>query len=624
MRVVGIPNVTRGIVFRSSDGGEIWSEIDIGVLSDAVSALAAGGGTFYAGTPDGVAYSTDNGMTWERPVSWPSNRRVRAICANATHAYAGTDSGIFVSTDNGMTWAFSGSGNVSALAMNDTNVYAAISDGGIYRSRDKGSTWTLLNNGLPEDPFTPALAVEGRTVLACGGHRIYLSTDAGDSWSEELAGIPHIQFQAVCVMDTILFAGSEGRGVFRSTTRDPFWILANRGLANTEVRHLAVCGKSIIATSSFEATLPGEYLGLFRSTDDGVTWHEADKGLDKGAVNALIATEDTLFASTTTYNIFRSTDGGVNWSPFTASYPDTTFFLLAASGGTVFADAEYNVGPMYHIGIHRTTDGGKSWIAANAGLPALQRADAFLVSNSTLLAGYAGVGGGIYRSTDKGLSWIASDMAGGITYVTALGEVGGSLLAGTDEGVFRSTDGGRSWSPANSGLRDTSIEVRNFATVGGTVFMACTDGMFLSVDEGASWKEVNEGLESGSLSIAACGLNLFVGTWSRGIWKRPLSEMITSVEGPSAFLPTDYLLMQNYPNPFNPSTTIEFALTYAGFVTLKVYNVLGEEVATLIAGDQAAGTFKATWNASGLPSGVYFYRLTAGEYVQTKKAVLMK
>jgi hypothetical protein len=59
-------------------------------------------------------------------------------------------------------------------------------------------------------------------------------------------------------------------------------------------------------------------------------------------------------------------------------------------------------------------------------------------------------------------------------------------------------------------------------------------------------------------------------------------------------------------------------------LTLKVYNVLGEEVAALIAGDHAAGTFRATWDASGLPSGVYFYRLMAGEYVQTKKAVLMK
>jgi hypothetical protein len=93
---------------------------------------------------------------------------------------------------------------------------------------------------------------------------------------------------------------------------------------------------------------------------------------------------------------------------------------------------------------------------------------------------------------------------------------------------------------------------------------------------------------------------------------------------PSGEVPTEHALSQNYPNPFNPSTTIEFALPHAGYGTLKVYNVLGEEVASLIAGDHAAGTFKATWDASDMPSGVYFYRLTTGEYVQTRKMILMK
>jgi len=100
-------------------------------------------------------------------------------------------------------------------------------------------------------------------------------------------------------------------------------------------------------------------------------------------------------------------------------------------------------------------------------------------------------------------------------------------------------------------------------------------------------------------------------------------QLITNVDDPGqAVFPFE--LMDNYPNPFNASTTIEFAVPHDGYVTLKVYNVLGEEVANLVEGDRAAGTFKATWNASGLTSGVYFYRLTAGEYVQTKKAVLMK
>jgi hypothetical protein len=103
-----------------------------------------------------------------------------------------------------------------------------------------------------------------------------------------------------------------------------------------------------------------------------------------------------------------------------------------------------------------------------------------------------------------------------------------------------------------------------------------------------------------------------------------LDGVATDVEPSEVLVPREYTLAQNYPNPFNPSTTIEFALPHAGFVTLKVYNVLGEEVGDLVSGDHAPGTFKATWDAADIPSGVYFYRLTAGECVQTRKALLMK
>jgi hypothetical protein len=99
---------------------------------------------------------------------------------------------------------------------------------------------------------------------------------------------------------------------------------------------------------------------------------------------------------------------------------------------------------------------------------------------------------------------------------------------------------------------------------------------------------------------------------------------VVSVDENSTHPIETFSLSQCYPNPFNPSTTIEFSLPHADYVTLKVYNVLGEEVALLIEGDHALGTFKVTWDASGLPSDVYFYRLTAGEHAQTKKMVLLK
>jgi hypothetical protein len=89
-------------------------------------------------------------------------------------------------------------------------------------------------------------------------------------------------------------------------------------------------------------------------------------------------------------------------------------------------------------------------------------------------------------------------------------------------------------------------------------------------------------------------------------------------------IPQSYFLKQNYPNPFNPSTTIEFALPKSAFVTLKVYNLLGEEVATLVAEQRAAGIHRINWEARGLASGVYLYRLDTGEFVETRKLILLR
>ena len=89
--------------------------------------------------------------------------------------------------------------------------------------------------------------------------------------------------------------------------------------------------------------------------------------------------------------------------------------------------------------------------------------------------------------------------------------------------------------------------------------------------------------------------------------------------------PDRFVLAQNYPNPFNPSTIIEFTIPQSGFATMKVFNVLGQEVATLFEGMAEAGKIYATrLNASSLPSGLYFYRLRSSEKVETKRMVLVK
>ncbi|GEM_PF-1721557 len=98
----------------------------------------------------------------------------------------------------------------------------------------------------------------------------------------------------------------------------------------------------------------------------------------------------------------------------------------------------------------------------------------------------------------------------------------------------------------------------------------------------------------------------------------------TSVEDEGENIPKEFLLDQNYPNPFNPTTTIRFTLQVSSFTSLKVYDVLGREVATLVNGELDAGEHSVVFDAAGLPSGVYVYRLSAGTFVQQKKMVVMR
>jgi hypothetical protein len=149
-------------------------------------------------------------------------------------------------------------------------------------------------------------------------------------------------------------------------------------------------------------------------------------------------------------------------------------------------------------------------------------------------------------------------------------------------------------------------------------------GVFLFSDEGDSLGSRNEGLTN--LNVQALTLDnngyVYAGTGS-GVWRRPLSEIVTSVEEETN-QPTDFILSQNYPNPFNPSTKIKYSVPQSSNVVIKVFDVLGNEIETLVKEEKSVGTYELTWSASSLPSGVYFYQLKSGPFVETKKMVLMK
>jgi ligand-binding sensor domain-containing protein len=291
-------------------------------------------------------------------------------------------------------------------------------------------------------------------------------------------------------------------------------------------------------------------------------------------------------------------------------------------------------------GVFLSTNKGSSWTTVNNGLTD-NNVVSLIVSDTNL---FAGTTSGVFLSTDNGSSW--SSVNNGLTFmmgppdqadtasvishlaVSTNGANGTNLFAATwGGGVFLSTDNGSNWSAINNGLPDNQItlSITSLTVSGANLFIGTSDGgMYVSTNNGASWTSADSGLTGSSVQvIAVIGTNVFAGT-NNGIWRRPISEMVTGVEENQTQIPTLYALKQNYPNPFNPTTTISYQLPTNTIVTLKVYDVLGREIKTLVSERQKAGNHLVIFDANSLPSGVYFYRLQAGSYAETKKLVLLK
>ena len=201
---------------------------------------------------------------------------------------------------------------------------------------------------------------------------------------------------------------------------------------------------------------------------------------------------------------------------------------------------------------------------------------------------------GIYVSSNDGTDWTKVGGAQLIdsTYASALVTSGNNLFVGTGYGIYLSTNRGTTWTSVDAGFPDGRAQVNSLAI----------DSSYLVA------------------ALESSGANYGTG----GIWRRPLSEMITAVKNRGSILRQTFDLRQNYPNPFNPSTVITYQLPSSASVSLRVFDVLGRKVETLVSGRQSAGIHSVAFTASSLPSGVYFYRLQAGEYHDTKKCLLLK
>ena len=185
---------------------------------------------------------------------------------------------------------------------------------------------------------------------------------------------------------------------------------------------------------------------------------------------------------------------------------------------------------------------------------------------------------------------------------------------------------------ANSGKSDT---VKNVTATVSSLDAMVSIGTVAQLSYGdlasgqTSFGSVSQGLTIQSQCPPNTTVRLLLSISSEGtpVWTDTVSIKVLGSATDVAYdntVPTEYSLAQNYPNPFNPATNFEFAIPHPGLVSLKVFDALGREVAMLVSEVKAPGTYKLRWDAGNLPSGIYFYRLSAGAFSESKKLVLIR
>jgi len=366
---------------------------------------------------------------------------------------------------------------------------------------------------------------------------------------------------------------------------------------------------------------------VFYSIDAATNLARIDSGFSSSLITSLAISGTDFFAGTHD-GLLRSTDSGTHWKRVDSSFSNSSITSLTISG-TVILAATYD-------GLYRSTNNGTTWEQANSGLPSVPyypRAINFSVVGSKIFAGSSSPAT-IFLSTDNGSSWtdIGNEGIEPLSGISSIASVNANLFATTYYGIYISTNNGSSWTAVN--VDPTSLVNSSLAVSGTNLFVGNAKGVFMSSNYGQTWEDINAGFPKFSLNnivpassnirtLFISGINLFAGTNGIGVWRRALSE-ITGVNENGDELPKKYALEQNYPNPFNPSTTFSFSISSESFISLKVFDILGSEVATIISQEMPAGKHSHQWNASSLSSGVYFYRLQAGSFIETKKLVLLR
>ncbi|MEO8514372.1 MAG: T9SS type A sorting domain-containing protein [Ignavibacteria bacterium] len=366
---------------------------------------------------------------------------------------------------------------------------------------------------------------------------------------------------------------------------------------------------------------------VLRTTNGGATWVSVNAApipgtLDLHSIYAIDSVTALVAGSGTSSFLFRTSNGGANWIQV---FTETGGFINSVQMGNSFAGFMMGDPVGGRWSLWGTTTGGMTWDSSTFYLP--QSGSDAGWNNSFFFDVTAGVWFGtnntrVYKSLTL-TSWVTQPTTGqansyAIWFNTPLtGFTGGTALLLT-------TNGGSTWVNPPAALPGTA----NLAGITGfglqyVVVRQSTD-IYITANNGVSWSTSYTATAGNYRHIAknrADNLTYFGVRTNGGISKGTLMVGITPN---SSEVPNKFELKQNYPNPFNPNTQIEFSIPKTGIVKLSVYDALGREVNSLLNSELTAGNYRINFNASDLSSGTYYYKIISGDFVQTKKMLMIK
>lgn len=393
--------------------------------------------------------------------------------------------------------------------------------------------------------------------------------------------------------------------------------------------------------------------GVIRSTDGGNTWSGGEiPKIETGIILWIEALDaNTAFmtvqnwAGTGVQGIYKTTNGGNKWVRDTITYAKspigpTYIRFFDKNNGVVVGERNYGAG----FDIYTTTNGGSNWnVVPQTNIPPAYTNE---LVQTTPMGEYGDCiwlttvpapshGPRIFKSTDKGYHWTVIEPPGltdKYLISAAFQDENNGLMVefSYNKGkILKTTDGGKAWNAIGS---PTGMVPNFIVYVPGTAssYLVANDANFAggpggsaySLDEGGTWTNLDN-----KNHIAPCFYSASVGwssSWSSNTVYKFSGSLTDVQDGSKIGNVNSYSLSQNYPNPFNPVTTINYSIKESTNVKITILNILGEEVSTLLNEEKAPGEYQIKFNAVALPSGVYFYKITAGNFTDVKKMLLLK